>query len=246
MGVAELVERGVKKFAPVYERVNGGYFGIAGAIAGVVTIGIASILYAMLEPFTIFSHWISNLGGAWTNAGTPSNGANVVFSVGLIVIAVLVVFFVMFLLNLLFTGNQKQKWLLVVMLLSGMVALVGILAVAFFDLKSAPSIHTFGAILFFFGGCFIMLFFSLATFFHTGFSRWQGLFGLVAAAIGSVFLFAFLPHLIAGEDLVSIIVSTSQAPDITFLRFWEWMWLFAFLAWVFETGVYTRKKSIEN
>ncbi len=240
MGLTEFTENTVKKLEPVFKKVNGGYFGITGAIASAIFIGIAAILFFTIEPFTIYSHWISNLGGAVTNAGAPSPGANIVFSVGLIVTAVLVTFFVIDLTNKLFAGDQKAKFLVVIFIAAGILSLVGILGVAFFDMKSSSFIHIISATAFFFGGLGLMLFFGLACFFNSGFSRLQGVFSLAMAGIGSIFLLQFVPLLLAGENLFVFIVSASSTYDN--LRFWEWIWLFSFLAWILETGIYSVKK----
>ncbi len=238
MGLKDFLEKITEFFDPIFDRMNTGYFGILVAITGVATISIASILYAMVEPFTIFSHWISNLGGAWTNLYQSPNGSNIVFSIGLIILCIFVIPFIVYLVKI-FVSRDLNSPLIFFALGSGLITLIGLLGVAFFDMKSQPLIHTLSAVAFFIGGLFMVFFFSLTMFFDTKISSIHPLFGIIVVGVGFIFLLPFVPLLLQGADLVSLIVSTE--PRMAFSRFWEWMYVFALFAWIFDMGVFTLK-----
>jgi len=158
MSLLALLEKIVEKFEPLFKKINGGYFAILTTVSGIITILIASILFYMVEPFTIYSHWISNLGGVVTNSGKSPNGSNIVFSIGLIITGVLSVPSTMYLTKLLLSGEQKAPWLINCAIFAGTVTLIGLLLIAFFDIKSQPIIHTFSGMIFFLGAVYMIFF----------------------------------------------------------------------------------------
>ena len=238
MGLKEFLEKIVEVFDPIFDKINAGYLGILVAITGGATISIASILFRMVEPFTIFSHWISNLGGAWTNWGLSPNGSNIVFSIGLIILCIFVIPFIVYLVKI-FVSRDLNSFLIFLALGSGLITLIGLFGVALFDMKSQPIIHVLSAIAFFIGGLFLVFFFSLTMFTDIEISRLHPTLGIIVVGIGFVFLLPFVPLLLQGADLVSLIVSTD--PGMGFSRFWEWIYVFALFAWIFDMGIYTLK-----
>ncbi|MFX0139746.1 MAG: hypothetical protein ACFFDN_39265 [Candidatus Hodarchaeota archaeon] len=236
MGLKEFLEKITERFDPIFDKVNVGYFGILVAITGVATISIASFLYSMVESFTIFSHWISNLGGAWTNLYQSPNGSNIVFSVGLIILCIITIPFIVYLVKI-FVSRDLNSLSLFFAIGSGLITLIGLIGVAFFDLKTQPVIHTFSAAAFFGGGLLMVFFFSLAMLSDLEISKIHPLFGLIVVGTGLIFLITFLPHLLQGADLIGLIVSTETKMALS--RFWEWIYVFALFAWIFDMGVYT-------
>jgi len=225
---------------PIYKKIPGGIFGILVTISGNIALSIAAALFYTVEPFTFFTHWVSNLGGAVTNSGFPPNSSNIVFTIGLVILAVFAAIFVVYLVKILLSGDQNHGWLVICMIATGVTTLIGLLTVAFFDMKSQPVIHTYGGVVFFISATLMILFFSLSIFSNSEFPRLLGLFSLIIAAIQLVFLLTFIPHLLAGEDLVSIVIST--APEMGLTRFCEWIFIIALFTWFAVTGAYSLKK----
>ena len=160
--------------------------------------------------------------------------------VGLIITGILSVPSIMYLTKLLLSGEQKAPWLINCAIFAGTAALIGLLLIAFFDIKSQPIIHTISAMIFFFGAVYMIFFFSLSIFFNSKISWTQGLFSLIIAGVGLIFLLTLLALLMQGMDPVSIVVDTS--PRSAEARFWEWMFIFAFFAWFLEIGIYTLRQ----
>ena len=240
MNSIDLTLKITKKLGPVYKKVHGGYFGIFTAILGILTVIVASILFYSVEPFTMYSHWISNLGGVETNSGKSPNGSNLVFSIGLITMSVTSVIFVLYLVNLLLSSkNQKFPRLVVCCLIFGVLSLLGNVGIAFFDMKSQPMLHVYSAIVLFVSLTFTIFFFSISMFFNKDVSKIQAIIGLIVIIITLILFASFLPLMLEGYDLLTLMTSTSSELAIT--RFWEWMSFFAFLSWFFELGVYTLK-----
>ena len=227
----------MEKFDKVYEKIPGYYFGILIGLIGAITIGISAILFSTAEQFTFFSHWISNLGGATTQSGISPNGSNVVFGVGLVSAAVCAIFFLVYAIKLLKPGNEKTIWLLYLDLMTGLITILGIIIVAFFDMIDWLAIHGVGATMFFMGGMLMVLFFTLTMLFNSEIQRIQAIPGLIVSGIFLMFLVTFLPHLLGGIDLIALLGDTS--PTYGWTRFWEWMVLFAILSWFFIMGYTT-------
>ena len=184
MNSIDLTLKITKKLEPVYKRIHGGYFGIFTAIIGMLTVIVASILFYSVEPFTIYSHWISNLGGVETNSGKAPNGSNLIFSIGLIAMSVTTIIFVLYLDNLLLLSkNQKFPRIVICSLIFGVLSLIGNVGVALFDLKSQPMLHSYSAIILFVSMIFMILFFSISMFFNKDVSKIQTFIGLIVISI---------------------------------------------------------------
>ncbi len=228
-----------KPLDSLYKKVPGGYFGIIAAILGGITILICSILYYSVEPFDFFLNWISDLGGVRTNSGRPPNGSNIVFSIGLILLTIVSIPFVLYLMRYLLSRNQRGRFLVHLSVIVGIITIIGVIGVSIVDIKTDPIVHTYFATLFFFGGMAIMLLFSLSMFLNSDIPRMQALFGLICSIVPMVFIATFAPYAMEGENVFLLVVSTD--PELGITRFWEWMYLFALLAWFLETGIFTLK-----
>ena len=228
-----------EKFSPLFNKIKGGYFGILITIFGLITIITCIILYSLSEPISIFSHWISDLGGYITNSGASPNGANIIFSIGLIIISILAIPFLLYLTDFLLSKNQKLKFLVFFAFIFSIMTLLGIFGVAFIDIKSEPIIHTAFAALFFLGGMTIMFFFSLAMLFNSDVSNKQAIFGLICSAVPLAFLASFTPYMLDGQNVLTLVLSVDPALGVS--RFLEWMYLIALFIWFFEIGFYLIK-----
>lgn len=218
----------------IYEKIDYGYFGILSTISGVSTILICSFLFYSVEPFTILSHWVSNLGGITTNSGEFSNFSNVVFSIGLFVTALFTTLFVLGLIKDLLTSSLKINSLISVGFIFSLLCLGGIIGVALFDLKGSPFIHAFTAMFFFLGSSFMVFFFNLALIFD---ERWPYGIGIVTILVpfsALVFSLSFIPHLLQGKGIVELILSTG--PEFAFSRAWEWTYIMGLFVWFFVLG----------
>ena len=239
MAITELIKKIDEKFQPLYEKVKGGYFGVLSAIAGVISISIASILFYSVEPFTFFTHWISNLGGIVTNSGEYPNGAFIVFSIGLFIIAILAIPFVVNLASKMLSDEQRFPWLVHLAVLAGIATLIGIIGVALFDMKGQLYLHTYSSMLFFIGAALMMFLFSLAMLFNSKISWKQASVGLITSGVSLVFLLTFIPHLGPSGDIISILAAAGE--ELALTRFFEWMFLFSYFTWSIETGLFSLK-----
>jgi len=236
MTIANFIEKFTSNLVPLYKKVHWGYFGIISMITGVITIFLSSILYYSVEPFTFFSHWISNLGGIETNSAEFPNFSYILFSIGIIITTFFTVLFVIGLIRNLLSKDQKYKSLISIGSLCSIFSLIGILGVSLFNLNSYPVIHTYTAMLFFFGSSLMMFFFSLSIIFNKDHNWLIGLLGIFLLIPAFVFLSSFIPYLLEKIDLESLIVTTSL--NLAFSRFCEWMYIFAFFIWLFVLGIY--------
>ncbi len=222
----------------LFEKIPGGYFSILLAVIESTSILIAAILFYILEEFTFFTHYISNLGGAYTNSGTYSNGYAIVFSIGLILSAICASIFIIYLNRMLQSGNKDTPGMVKVSLLLSIISIIGIVLVALFDMKNAIGIHTIGALMFFVGGMFMILSLSITFYFNTEFSKTQAYIGLGTMSVFAIFLGTVGLAIMDPSVEISTMLS-STSPSLNVMRFWEWMVLFAILSWFAEIGVYT-------
>jgi len=228
-----------EKFDKVYDKIPGYYFGILIGLIGAITIVISAILFSTVEQITFFTHWISNLGGATVAFDErPPNGSNVVFGIGLVSAAICAIFFLIYALRILIPGNEKTKWMLHLDLITGLIAIIGIIIVSFFDMINWLAIHGIGAAMFFIGGMFMVLFFTLTILLNSEIPWIQAIPGFIVSGVFLIFLITFLPHLLSGVELISLLADTSNSV-YNWTRFWEWMVLFAILSWFFIMGYLT-------
>jgi hypothetical protein len=219
----------------IYEKIDYGYFGILSMVSGITTILICSLLFYSVEPFTILSHWVSNLGGITTNSGEFSNFSNVVFSIGLFITALFTTLFVIGLIKDLLSSSSKINSLLSIGFIFSLLCLGGIIGVALFDLKGSPFIHAFTAMFFFLGSSFMVFFYNLAIIFD---ERWPYGIGIIAIFVpfsALIFSLSFIPHLLQGKGIVALILS--RGPEFAFSRVWEWIYIMGLFAWFFFIGI---------
>ena len=242
MDITGLIERAIEIFDPLYNKIKGGYFAIAAAVTGIVTLIISSFLYSSatippFETFSIFSHWVSNLGGAWTNLGLPPNGSNLVFSAGLIIASIIAIPAVIYLLKILIEGYQRSDWLIPLATISGISCIIGVIGLAIFDMKTSIMFHVGFAAILFVGGAYMIHFFSLKMLLDAEISKIYGILGILMASSGLMFSLTLLPNVIQGADVMLLIVSTS--PGLALTRFWEWMFVFSIFEWFILMGIFT-------
>ena len=240
MALTDSIKNLAEKLDPIYDKISGGLIGIIATIVGVITILGASLLFYSVEPFTFYTHWISNLGGVVTNGGQFPNGSNIVFAIGLITVGILAIPFMLYVAKVILDGEQKYSILVVIFVLFGIITLLGIVGVALFDMKSQPILHVVFAALFFLGSFLMVLIYSISLFFNSKISWLHGAFSLAIATVSAIFLLTLVPHIAQGGDIAALIVSTG--PELSVSRFWEWMFLFAIFSWLFETGVLMLKQ----
>ena len=229
----------MEKFDKVFEKIPGYYFGILIGVIGAITIGISATLFSLSEPFNFFTHWISNLGGATTQAGTSPNGSNIIFGVGLTSAAIVAIFFLVYAMQLLKPGNEKTLWLLYLDVLAGMITIIGIIIVSFFDMITILAVHAVGATMFFIGGMLMVLFFTLTILLNTEIPWSYSIPGFIVSGVFLIFLITFVPYLLTGVQLLDLLADISA--QYAWTRFWEWMVLFAILSWFFVMGYLTYK-----
>lgn len=207
----------------------GAYSGIISTFIAVIMLIVGTILHSLTEPMNMFTHWISNIGAGY-------NGSSEVFSILLITTVIVEIPFILDLFRRLMLENEEGGLLSVFTLIISLIVIIGALGVALFNLKDFPLQHVISAIAFFMGSMLMMLSFSIAILKSSNFPKSQAIVGFIGTVIFLIFLLTFVPFLLMGRDLVSLI--TGMGPELSLTRFWEWMSLFGLLFWSLETGIY--------
>ncbi|MHA1438224.1 MAG: hypothetical protein ACTSPD_11655 [Promethearchaeota archaeon] len=223
-----------EKLETFFKKVNGGYFGILTSISGTITIVIAVILYSISIPISLQLHWISHLGAG-------PNGAQYIFTIGLIITAIFAIPFLLQLFLLLRENTDKHKLMWVCTFIIAMIAIAGLIINAIFNMRDNPNLHVTGSTTFFFGGFFMIILCSLLMFFHPEFPKSQALIGIIVSGFFAAFLISFLPLMVDPNINLMELLTTSD-PIAGTTRFLEWLVLFAILFWFLEIGIYLIKK----
>jgi len=225
------------------EKINGflekynGYLGITAALIGTIMVIIASILHATAGPFSFFTHWISNLG-------VGPNGSMYVFNIGLVITVFsftpFMIYMIKFALNELKSDSTLfKRFSVIATIILSILTLLGLFLVALFPMWPETIImHFIAAMMFFLGSMFWTVSFTITLFLFRKISIVQITATVVAVVIVAIFLgnIVFLATTVGIPTDLAAFISTSGTP--LWVRFWEWMYLFAILAYVFLTSIY--------
>jgi hypothetical protein len=200
---------------------------------------LSSILYYFLQqPFTIFSHWFSNLGVGPTGWS---------FNQGLQGTAILYSAMVIFFSARFNHGKPLTRYLMRIGAIFGTIAVVGIFILTTNNMIDGHVTHAVGAYMYFISTPIFCSFVTAALESEGGASKRQWLFTLwlVFASIAMVPLMSIIGNLIG---LAPDQILGSMDPRLGPARMFEWIAVFSFFIWIFQTGLqykqYTQKKQI--
>ncbi|NHI90885.1 MAG: hypothetical protein EAX96_00195 [Candidatus Lokiarchaeota archaeon] len=225
------------KIDEFFKKYKGGYFGIAAALIGTIMIIIAVILHSTAGPFNMFTHWISNLG-------IGPNGSMAVFNIGLIITVFAFTPFIIFMINFAWSEIEGKyifvkKLLVIVTLIFAFLTLLGLFLVALFPMWPETIImHFIGAMMFFLGSMFWTISMTVTLLLFREISIVQIAVTIGVVIVCSIFIgnIVFLMNTGGVTADISNFMTISGTP--LWVRFWEWMYLFAILAYVFLTSIY--------
>ncbi len=217
--VYELIEKCNGKLDIFYEKFNGGFFALLGVLISIISISTAFVLYTSGDSsFTIYSHWISDLGYG-------PNGADVVFNSGMIITSLIMLFFQIYLNRNLQTIYGKTK-ILKLAIISGYISLIGLFFVGIFPLNQFQVLHGIAADLFFFGGLFSSILLGISEIKTPDVPRFKAIMGFITA-----FSFGLYIMIAVGALFIPLITGI--------VKFFEWISVGVLLSWMFQNGFYT-------
>ncbi|MHA1489798.1 MAG: DUF998 domain-containing protein [Promethearchaeota archaeon] len=216
--IYELIEKCNGKFDIFYKKFNGGFFAFLGVSISIISIVVAYFLYVSVDPtFSVFSNWISDLGGG-------PNGAGLVFNSGMIITSFIMLFFQIYLNRNLQVIYRKTK-ILKLAIISGYISLIGLFFVGIFPLNQFQVLHGIAADLFFFGGLFSSIFLGISEIKTPNIPRFKAILGFITA-------FSFGLYIIVAVGALFIPLITG------IVKFLEWVTVVVLLSWMFENGLY--------
>lgn len=226
----------MEKINEYLEKYNG-YLGIAAASVGTIMIIIASILHATAGPFSFFTHWISNLG-------IGPNGSMYVFNIGLVITVFSFTPFMIYMIR--FAWNEMEgehilikKFSVIITLILSILTLLGLFLVALFPMwPSTIVMHFIAAMMFFIGSMFWTISFTITLFLFRKISILQIVATVVAVVVVAIFLGSIVITMGSGIVVADIASFISTSGTFLWACFWEWMYLFSILAYVFLTSIY--------
>ncbi len=222
----------MEKLKQVIRKIPGASFGLIGVIEVVVLLEIATILYNISIPFDFFSCWVSSIG-------VGPNGAAQLFTVALVAAGILFIPFVFSLFFFLRRTVSRARGSTWAGLLASCVSIVGAIMAGIFNYHDAGPVHVLASNLFFIGATVFIITFSIAIHKYHPMPRYLKLSLLIA-----VILFAFLypvlfisaTNYFPGQVLTIehwLVFTTSDGPELGWVRLFEWLSLYAIFAWIF-------------
>jgi len=216
----------MEKLDRFYEKINGSYFGIAAFVISVLFLTISQMLYIAEDPsFSITTNFISDLGAR-------PNGADIAFSIGVIISGVLFIPFYLFLGRyLLKKGNNLS--ILIKGMYGGLIACIGSILVGVFPLdpdnKLLYNLHIIAAGLYFYGLLIMLMIYGISEIKIATIPNILGIFAIISA----ILLGAFITTLI-----FQYLTST---PFQTYTYITEWIGSWIMSVWIIANIYYTLK-----
>ena len=220
---------------------------IIGGIEGISTIFISSLLYYLNEPFTMTSHWVSNLG-------VGSNGSNHVFNYGLMISAIFLGIFLIGISRELWGNGRKNNIVIVIAFLIGLMSVIGIFLLTLNDMFSTYSIlHQIGAYTYFTGSVFFILLYSIILRINDYVSNKLLVTGIIMTIIGILMPLMTVicmnwfmyPELAISEISLEQWNSmlSNMSPAFKGVRVIEWSMLICFFIWTLQFGFEIKNKA---
>ena len=205
------------KIDKFYEKINGSFFIFLGLTISVVTIIISVALYtATGASYSIFTHYISDLGAVYS----APNNAHVVFTLGMVLQALVQPFTAVFVLFFLRKKGTDRK-LTNTWFACSLLVFIGTIMAGIFPEDTWVRYHFYGAFLVFFFGMMSHGFFGFAAITTPTINNKHGFPGLLVGTINTIFMFLYI----------------SNAPHSAIV-FFEWMALFSGWFFSLDLGIY--------
>ncbi len=220
------------------DRKKGPLSGLLATAFGASMILIACILHSLAGPFNIFTHWISNLG-------VGPFGSNYVFNIGLFIEGFAYIPFFLSFVKFLWV-KKGEKLALVrnigtsIGLVFAFLALLGLILVTIFPMYLHLIYgHGAGALIFFSSASIFSVIFTLSIIINKKWSKWH-----IFVILGSLCVIITLAMLVFNATLIpggADIFLFIEAGTPSWMRFWEWMYMYAILTYIALTCVFVLK-----
>ncbi|UCC19811.1 MAG: DUF998 domain-containing protein [Promethearchaeota archaeon] len=214
-----------------YSKIKGAYFAFLTLLAVGFGIFVALFIYLPVDPsFSIFSNYISDLG-----AGPI--GSRIIFSIGMILGAVFLIFLILYISVYLKVKEEKYQ-LIFGYQASGIIAGLGLILIGIFPLDRANFsdffMHVIGAVIFFSFITISNLYLGYIEYKNSEFSKIIGILSFICGILSAIFIGGFL---IQESDLIE--------PQ-TFVYLSEWTFLLFITIWLIIHGLYFWRKNISE
>ncbi len=214
----------------IYEKIKGGYFAFLALLAVAFGIFIGLIFYLPDYPsFSILTNYISDIG-----AGPIAS--RVIFSIGMILGAVFLIFLLLYVGKYLTSIEEKSQriW---IFLYPGLIAELGLILLGIFPLDrsddTAFAIHSIAAVIFFLFTAISNLGLGYIEFKNSEFSKFFALISVISGIFSAIFAFGF------------IIQEYSVLEDQQFIYLSEWIYFAFTTIWLIIHGLFFLKKREE-
>jgi len=203
-----------------YKKFPGCYVAYLGFIFSVVFMSISIVLYG--DPnFTIFTHYISDLGASTRNSA-------LIWNISFLLTVPIRLLFGWYLLKLLETKGATKKSIKITLYFM-VISAIGSILIGLNPHDISRPLHLLGALTYFIGVVFIQISISRIELKVGNIPKYLPLLGFIVVACYLLFLSFEISELISGSESFRLLAC-----------FFEWMAYFSLMAWLVLHGYYTQ------
>lgn len=211
----------------VFGKIKGGYFAFLTLIAVGFGIFVALIIYLPVDPsFSILSNYISDLG-----AGPI--GSRIVFSIGMILGGIFMIFLITFISRYL-KGKEEKSQLIWGFQAPGIIAEIGLILIGIFPLDRTIiyvfTIHVLAAVIFFIFMAISNIYLAYIEYKNSEFSIIMALVSFISGILSVIFIGGF------------IIQESGIIPNQAIVYLSEWTFFVFITIWLIIHGIYFLKE----
>ncbi|MCP4763874.1 MAG: DUF998 domain-containing protein [archaeon] len=212
----------MEKFNKIYDKIPGSTYGLIAFIVGVSMLSMSMILHMIGSPFSLMTHWVSNMGIA-------PLGGRFFFNYGLITLGILIIPFVLYMPQFLWANKESKYYLIknfftILGFISSICSIIGMILVGLYPMDMVEQItyHGIGAMFAFMGAILFLSFYSISMMLNKKGGFIPFILSILAL-ISMILMIATMPTF----DLENIDLSVlTETGDPLIARFWEWMVFF--------------------
>ena len=214
-----------KSYIPLI-KLNYKYVLIIGMLSPVILILISISLYTLTEPFSIFTHYISDLG-------IGPNGSNIFFSLAMFFGGFFMLLISLFLYQLILKVGA-DKIIVFICLISSFISVIGIVFVGVFPVVYMQEVHNFFANMIFYGASINTICLLLIELRLSRLPRYLPISTIILLSINLIFT-----SLTLLKDLIGL-------PLGDLVRFLEWMTAIITIIWILIHNLFTFTPEVRN
>lgn len=212
----------MEKIDQFYDKYHGSLFAISGVVFFFILFLISVVLYINLEPFSLTTRYISDLGAG------PCAVGSTIFNINLIITSLLMIISHLFFYRYLQKKGGSTQ-LLFISLIGGIISSIGLMLLGIFPKYTFEAQHQMASYIYFGAGVIYLIFYGINELKMKEIPQYQ-------AFLNFFIMIFYLLYLI-----FKILVKAKTGFPTEIEKFTEWLMLFSTLFWFVEFGWFTHR-----